>query len=126
MSPLPVARPRQALRCKSIPRRHRGIAPDEALPQHPGVLWRKRKYPSIVPRYQVNSILSVAEGIAAGLGVGVLPVFLAREREDLVALTEVLTDARTQLWLLTHPESRHLRRIATVAHHFAEHIALGE
>lgn len=100
------------------------IAPDEALPQHPGVLWRKRRYPAIVPRYQVNSILSVAEGIAAGLGIGVLPVFLARERDDLVALTDVLLDARTQLWMLTHPESRHLRRIATVAHHLSETIAL--
>jgi DNA-binding transcriptional LysR family regulator len=100
------------------------IAPDEALPQHQGVLWRKRHHAGIVPRYQVSSIVSVAEGIAAGLGVGVLPLFLARGRDDLVQLTEPLADAETQLWLLTHPESRHLRRIATVAHHLAEHIAL--
>lgn len=100
------------------------IAPDEALPQHQGVLWRKRHYPVIVPRYQVGSIMSVAEGIGAGLGIGVLPLFLAKERSDVVQLTEPLADAETQLWLLTHPESRHLRRIATVAHHLAEHVAL--
>ncbi|MGO4550306.1 LysR family transcriptional regulator [Lysobacter sp. 2RAF19] len=100
------------------------IAPDEALPQHQSVLWRKRHMPGIVPRVQVNSILSVAEGIAAGLGVGVLPLFLARDRSDLVALTEPLADAETQLWSLTHPESRHLRRIATVAQHLAGNIAL--
>ena len=100
------------------------IAPDEALPQHQGVLWRKRHFPGIVPHVQVNSILSVAEGIAAGLGVGVLPLFLARDRSDLVALTEPLADAETQLWLLTHPESRHLRRIATVAQHLAGNISL--
>ena len=100
------------------------IAPDEALPQHQGVLWRKRHLPAVSPRYQVNSILSVAEGIAAGLGVGVLPLFLARGRNDLVQLTEPLADAETQLWLLTHPESRHLRRIATVSQHLAEQVAL--
>jgi DNA-binding transcriptional LysR family regulator len=100
------------------------IAPDEALPQHPSVVWRKRHHPHIVPRYQVNSILSVCEAVAAGLGVGILPLFLVRGRDDLVALGDALPDARTQLWLLTHPESRHLRRIATVAHHLAEHIAL--
>jgi DNA-binding transcriptional LysR family regulator len=100
------------------------IAPDEALPQHQGVLWRKRHFPGVVPRYQVNSILSVAEAIGAGLGVGVLPLFLARGRNDLVQVSEPLADAETQLWLLTHPESRHLRRIATVARHLAEHIAL--
>jgi len=100
------------------------IAPDEALPQHQGVLWRKRHHPTIVPRYQVGSIMSVAEGIAAGLGVGVLPLFLAKDRDDVVQLTEPLADAETQLWLLTHPESRHLRRIATVSQHLAEQVAL--
>lgn len=100
------------------------IGPDEALPQHQGVQWRKRHLPAVVPRYSVGSVMTVQEAIAAGLGVGVLPLYLARGREDLVALTEPLPDARTQLWLLTHPESRHLRRISTVAHHLAEHVAL--
>jgi len=99
------------------------VAPDEALPQHQGVLWRKKHFPAIAPRYQVNSIVSVAEAIAAGLGVGVLPLFLARGRKDLVQLTDPLADAESQLWLLTHPESRHLRRIATVAQHLAQTIA---
>jgi DNA-binding transcriptional LysR family regulator len=100
------------------------IAPDEALPQHQGVLWRKRHHPTIVPRYQVGSIMSVAEGIAAGLGVGVLPLFLAKGRDDVVQLTQPLADAETQLWLLTHPESRHLRRIATVAQFIAGNVSL--
>lgn len=100
------------------------VAPDQALPQHPSVLWRKRHFPAIEPRYQVNSILSVAEAIGAGLAVGVLPLFLARGRSDIVQASEPLADAETQLWLLTHPESRHLRRIATVAHHLAEQISL--
>lgn len=100
------------------------IAVDEALPQHQGVLWRKRHLPHVVPRYLVGSILSVGEAIGAGLGVGVLPLFLAQARDDLVQVSAPLADAETQLWLLTHPESRHLRRISTVAHHLAEHIAL--
>jgi DNA-binding transcriptional LysR family regulator len=100
------------------------IAPDEALPQHQGVLWRKRHHPTIVPRYQVSSIVSVLEGIASGLGVGVLPLFLAQGRSDLMQVSEPLDDAETQLWLLTHPESRHLRRIATVAQHIAGNISL--
>ena len=100
------------------------IAPDEALPQHQGVLWRKRHHPTVAPRVLVNSILSVAEAIGAGMGIGVLPLFLARGRSDLQQLTEPLADAETQLWLLTHPESRHLRRISTVAHHLASAIDL--
>jgi DNA-binding transcriptional LysR family regulator len=95
------------------------IAPDDALPEHPSVLWRKRHYPKIIPRYRVNSILSVLELVALGLGVGIVPLFLAEGRRDVVQLTEPLDECETELWLLTHPESRHLRRVATVYSHLA-------
>ena len=100
------------------------IAPDDALPEHPSVVWRKRQHPKVEPRYRVNSILSVLELVALGLGVGVLPLFLAAERRDVVALTEPLESAATDLWLLAHPESRHLRRVAAVYAHLAETLRL--
>lgn len=100
------------------------VAPDDALPEHPSVVWRKRHFPKVVPGYRVNSILSVMELVALGLGVGVLPLFLAQSRPDLKQLTEPLDDAQTDLWLLTHPESRHLRRISVVYGHLAQAIAL--
>jgi len=100
------------------------IAPDEALPEHPSVLWRKRCFPKQNPRYQVSSILSVMELVALGLGVGVIPLFLAQGRSDLVQLTEAIEESQTELWLLTHAESRHLRRVSTVYAHLAERIAL--
>ena len=90
------------------------IAPDEALPEHPSVLWRKRYFPKQSPRYKVSSILSVMELVALGLGVGVVPLFLAQGRSDLVQLTEAIDECQTELWLLTHVESRHLRRVSTV------------
>ena len=100
------------------------IAPDEALPDHLSVRWRKRHLPKVVPRYAVHSVLGVLQAVAAGLGVGIVPLFLAAGHADLVALTPALDECETQLWLLTHPESRHLRRISTVAAHLAEHIGL--
>ena len=100
------------------------IAPDDALPEHPSVLWRKRHHPKVMPHYRVNSILTVMELVAAGMGVGVLPVFLAQPRKDLIALTDILDECQTDLWLLTHPESRHLRRVATVYRHLSETLAL--
>lgn len=100
------------------------IAPDDALPEHPSVLWRKRHLPKAVPRYRVNSILSVMELIGLGLGVGILPLFLAEGAKGLVRLTEPLEDAETDLWLLTHPESRHLRRVSTVYTHLARTLSV--
>ena len=95
------------------------IAPDDALPEHPSVVWRKRHFPKANLRYRVNSILSVLELVALGLGVGIVPLFLADGRKDVVRLTDALDECETDLWLLTHPESRHLRRVGAVYSHLA-------
>ncbi len=100
------------------------IAPDDALPDHPSVLWRKKHFPRVSPRYRVNSLLTVAEMVAQHMGIGVLPLFLAQGRGDLVALTDALDECQTELWLLTHTESRHLRRVSTVFSHLAQRMAL--
>lgn len=100
------------------------IAPDDALPDHPSVVWRKRHFPKVTPRFRVNSILSVLELVVLGLGVGVVPLFLVDGRNDLVRLTEPLDECETDLWLLAHPESRHLRRIGAVYSHLAHAVNL--
>lgn len=100
------------------------VAPDDALPEHPSVLWRKRHFPKAVPRYRVSSILSALELIALGMGVGVVPLFLAEARTDVVRLTEPLAECETDLWLLTHRESRHLRRVSAVYAHLAQSLSL--
>jgi DNA-binding transcriptional LysR family regulator len=100
------------------------IAPDDALPEHPSVVWRKKHFPKVVPQYRVNSILTVAELIGQGLGIGILPVFLAQRRADVVPLTEALDECQTELWLLTHTESRHLRRVSAVYGYLSENLLL--
>jgi DNA-binding transcriptional LysR family regulator len=72
----------------------------------------------------VSSILSAAECVALGLGVAVLPLFLAAPRADLRQVGPEIEECVTQLWLLTHPESRHLRRVATVLQYLAQEIHL--
>ena len=100
------------------------IAPDDALPEHPSVIWRKRHFPKTLPRYRVSSIQSVLELTALGMGVGIVPIFLGSRRGDVTPLTEALEDAETDLWLLAHPESRHLRRVATTYAHLAQTLQL--
>lgn len=100
------------------------VAPDDALPEHPSVVWRKRHFPKVVPTYRVNSILTVMELVSLGLGVGVVPLFLAKSHPNLVSLTEVLDECQTELWLLTHPESRHLRRVSTVYGHLSQVLSM--
>src|SRR5664279_883784 len=100
------------------------IAPDDALPEHPSVLWRKQHFPKVSPTYRVNSILTVMEFVVQGLGVGLLPIFLAQGQDALRALTTPLDECQTELWLLAHPESRHLRRVSAVYGHLSKQMAL--
>ncbi len=88
------------------------------------MVWRKRHFPKATPRYRVHSILSVLELVALGMGVGIVPLFLAEGRKDVVRLTEPLDDCETDLWLLTHPEARHLRRVGAVYGHLAQAMGL--
>lgn len=103
---------------------HDWVAPDEAMPEHPSVRWRRKHFPRLAPRYLVDSIVSVADAVKAGLGVGILPHFMLEGEPQLVALSDPLPACESELWLLAHPESRHLRRIAAVYQHFADHIRL--
>lgn len=100
------------------------IAPDDAMPDHLTVIWRKKHFPKVVPAYRVSSILTVAELVGQGLGLGLLPLFLARNRSDLRQLTDVIDECQTELWLLTHTESRHLRRISLVFGHLSQTLQL--
>lgn len=96
------------------------VAPDDALPDHPSVVWRRRHFPKVVPRYRVSSIHTVLELVALGMGVGIVPLFLAEGRGDVRRLTEPLEECATELWLLTHAQSRHVRRVAAVYTHLAQ------
>lgn len=100
------------------------IAPDEAMPEHPSVRWRRRHMPKLAPRHLVDGIVGVVDAIKAGLGIGVVPLFMLEVEPQLKALSPALEGCESTLWLLAHPESRHLRRIAAVYRHLGENIRL--
>jgi DNA-binding transcriptional LysR family regulator len=100
------------------------IAPDEAMPEHPSVRWRRKHCPKVTPRHLVDGIVGVVDAIKAGLGVGIVPLFMLDVEPRLRAIDGPLDGCESLLWLLAHPESRHLRRIAAAYQHLAEAIRL--
>ena len=64
------------------------------------------------------------ELVSLGLGVGILPLFIAKGNVNLAQVSKELDDAQTELWLLTHPESRHLRRLSGVFGHLVRTLIL--
>jgi DNA-binding transcriptional LysR family regulator len=84
----------------------------------------KKYFSKVRPQYRVSSILTAAELVAQGVGVGIAHLFLSQHRSDLRQITEALDEDQTELWLLTHTKSRHLRRVATVFTHLASRLIL--
>lgn len=98
------------------------IAPDDFLPDHPTVAWRRQHLPGVVPAYRCNSMLSVTELVRAGLGVAALPDFLIDEHQGLMPLGEPLEGYDTALWLLTRPDCRALRSVVTLFDELGRHL----
>ncbi len=115
---MPAARRRKPLDV------HDWIAPDEAMPEHPSVRWRRKTFPKVTPRHLVDGIVAVVDAVKCGLGVGVVPLFMMDSEPHLVAVSPPLPGCESELWLLAHPESRHLRRIAAVYQHLADNVRL--
>ena len=100
------------------------IALDDALPEDPVGKWRRKNYPKVVPRFRLDSLVAVGEAVRAGLGIGAMSTYKAKFDPALRALTPDLENCSIDIWVLTHPDSRHLRRIAAVYSYIAKTIRL--
>lgn len=98
------------------------IAPDDFLPDHPTVAWRREHLPGVRPSYRCNSMLSVTELVRAGLGVAALPDFLLDA--GLQPLGPALAGHDTALWLLTRADCRALRSVVTLFDELGRHIGM--
>ncbi|WP_033074993.1 LysR family transcriptional regulator [Sphingopyxis sp. MWB1] len=97
----------------------------EQLARHPfigggGALWEPyqawlRQYrleESVVMQY--DSVAGLLAGVRAGMGLTILPAFLADREEDLVRCLPPRNDDITGVWLLTHERVRHVPRVRLV------------
>lgn len=100
------------------------VALDDSLPDHPSVAWRRRRYPKVAPRYRCNSVLSAAGSVVWGLGVGVAPLFLLKDNPDAQIVEGPLAELETDLWLLAHPDVRHLQRVKLLFGFLRENLVL--
>ncbi|SER28350.1 DNA-binding transcriptional regulator, LysR family [Pseudomonas sp. NFACC02] len=99
------------------------VAPDDFLPDHPTVTWRRQHWPRVNLAYRCSSMLGVAQLVRAGMGVAALPDFMLREG-DLQRLGEPLAGYDTALWLLTRPDCRALRSVSALFSELTRNLAL--
>jgi len=67
---------------------------------------------SVVMQY--GSAAGLLAGVRSGMGLTILPAFLADREPDLVRCIPPKADDTTGLWLLTHERLRHVPRVRTV------------
>ena len=74
-------------------------------------------------KHQVDSVSAIQSMVRAGLGVSMLPCYIADRDEGLVRLHDrVYTDPRLDLWLLYHPEFRRSPRVRLFADFIVERV----
>lgn len=87
------------------------ITLDDTLSNHPSYRWWRQHYPKARARYQCNSVMSVAGAVINGLGAGVGPCFLLDGHPDVAIVEGPMEELMTDLWILAHPDIRHLQRV---------------
>jgi DNA-binding transcriptional LysR family regulator len=78
---------------------------------HLGRRWMDRVVGPRRQIWRVNSVLSIAEAVATGAGVGLLPCFVGDQHDDIVRIGEPLAELDIDLWILTHPDLRQAARV---------------
>lgn len=100
------------------------IGYDESLAHLKAARWLTRFLGEKPPAIRVNSVLSVKTMVEAGVGVGFMPCFMGDISDKLQRVVDPDQRWSSELWILTHPDLRHVPRVRAVMDHFAEEIAV--
>jgi DNA-binding transcriptional LysR family regulator len=92
-------------------RQHCWLAFEEGLAHTTISRWMARHYPGAPVAFRANTLNTLFAAAKAGMGVTVLPCFMAEPDPALRRLTPVIPDLRTDLWLLSHADTRRSARV---------------
>ncbi|WP_281560073.1 LysR family transcriptional regulator [Thalassomonas sp. RHCl1] len=77
----------------------------------------------LLPGFRSTSVISQYSAIKSGLGIGILPCFLAAQDPGLVKLCAGDIKLVRSFWLVTHPEIKRLSRVNSVWHYLKQLVA---
>jgi DNA-binding transcriptional LysR family regulator len=73
--------------------------------------------PQITPRFKSTSVIAQATAVEHGLGIAILPCFLAHRKSDLVEVLPEALDVVRQFWIAAPRERMELLRVKTLWHY---------
>jgi DNA-binding transcriptional LysR family regulator len=103
---------------------HRWVAPDDSMAATSIGRWMRTALPEAEVALRADSLVTMRQAAAAGLGVAPLPCYLGDGTDGLVRMHPTIAAMATGLWILTHADLRETARVraftAFVAEAFAE------
>lgn len=94
------------------------VVPDEQLKHLASFEWLRRHGYDQRPALRANTLHTLALGVAAGIGVAILPCYLADGDSRLVRVGGLIDELAGDLWFLTHEELRNTARIRALSDFF--------
>ncbi|MBX3636063.1 MAG: LysR family transcriptional regulator [Rubrivivax sp.] len=73
--------------------------------------WMRSALAGAQVRVRVDIFDAVAAMLNTGIGIGVLPTFMARRHPELLPVSEAIPELSVPVWLLTHPDLRQTARV---------------
>lgn len=90
---------------------HDWVAPDESLGHLRQAAWLRHHVPAERQVVSVDSLLGMVGVVQAGIGAGMLLSLLAEQRTGLIRLAPPDPALDTDVWILSHPDLRRVKRI---------------
>ncbi len=92
---------------------HDVIGFDETMARSPGAIWLEEHKVGARIVVRCNSLISALNASIAGMGVTVLPCFIAEAEPSLRRLTDEVLATRA-IWAVFHPDVAQIKRVRTV------------
>ena len=91
---------------------HHIVGFDETLSAHRASVWLRNVAPGSKMAARTTSVLGLIYAVKSGIGIGPLPASLGDAEPDLVRVLGPIAELSRSWRLLTHPDLRHVPRIA--------------
>lgn len=106
-----------------LSRNHKWVGFDDSLSHLSSYTWLRENVAADRVTFRSTSFMAIIEAVGEGMGLGILPCYLADLRPDLVRCSALLPEVATDLWLLVHEDMRHAARVRAFVDFVAQEIA---
>lgn len=103
--------------------RHVLIGAEGPIAALPGWTWLRQAAPGAEVVATSSSLTNLISAVKSGLGVTILPCFLADSDPDLVRCIGPIPGVQSDVWLVTREDARDVRRVRAFIDFLAAHVA---